>query len=276
MKPKLLITMGDSNTEGVGCWDPKIIKFPFEENGALNYAANMDRFHKLGWPSRLQVKLRYDRLINLGHGGCSDSFQLKSFIENISENELNNYEVLVIWLMTFSGRFSFYQERKVKSLMANSNNENFPELHRFYMGYLDFINDLTEDCALEQLYHIRLFRKLCKGLNINFLFSSADNYQRIFLYNNCSEHFNTSDNLDLYVNNTTYGDVAHLIDCKTFIPNFIARPDLKSKVCSHPNEQGYEFIAENMFNIIKNNFSYLVNRNHPREFKQEWRDVKQW
>jgi len=258
MKPKLLITMGDSNTEGVGCWSDDINEYTPEI-----YSANIERFHTFGWPPRLQMKLNYDYLINLGMGGSSDSHQLKSFIENITDEELEKYDVLVIWMMTFSGRFSFYRNKQVFSVQASDySNVESPEINKLAMGYVNFINDVTEDSALEQLYHIRVFNKICKDSNIKFLFTSLDKTQYTFLKENAAEHFMTSNNLDIYG--------------KEIYPAFHLNPEYKSRLCLHPNELGYEFIAENMFNIIQENFPHLVNGNHTVEFEREWRGLKQW
>lgn len=259
MKPKLLITMGDSNTEGVGCYGDETQA----ENYVKQYGKNIERFHAFGWPPRLQSKLNYDFLINLGTGGSSDSHQLKSFIENITEEELEKYEVLVIWMMTFPGRFSFYRNKRVFSVRASdSNNRQFPEISKLALGYVNFIDNVIEDSALEQLYHIRVFSKICKNAGIKFLFSSLDALQYEFLKENATKHFMTENNLD------TYG--------KQIYPQFQLNPELKSRFCMHPNESGYEFIAENIFNIIQENFPGLVNYNHTVEFGQEWRGVRQW
>jgi hypothetical protein len=258
MKPKLLITMGDSNTEGVGCWSDDT-----HDTTPETYGKNIERFHKLGWPPRLQIKLNYDYLINLGMGGTSDSHQLKSFIENITSEELEKYEVLVVWMMTFPGRFSFYRNKKVFSVQAsNVTDGKFSEIDRLAMSYMTFINNLTEDSALEQLYHIRLFNRFCEGANIKFLFCSLDKMQYEFLKETASEHFMTPNNLNMYG--------------KEIYPSMDAYSEYKSRLCKHPNEQGYEFISENIFNIIQENFSNLVNYEHVVEVQREWRGVKQW
>lgn len=258
MKPKLLITMGDSNTEGVGCWSDDTNIYSPE-----NYGANIERFHRLGWPPRLQMKLNYDYLINLGMGGSSDSHQLKSFIENITDEELEKYDVLVVWMMTFPGRFSFYRNKQVFSVQASSlNNRKLPEISRLALSYTNFINNVIEDSALEQLYHIRVFNKICKNAGVKFLFCSLDDGQYAFLKQNATEHFMVSNNLNNYE--------------KEIYPQYCKNPEYKSRLCTHPNEHGYEFIAENIFNVIHENFLGLVNCNNNVEFTQEWRGVKQW
>ena len=68
MKKKLLITLGCSFTEGVGCYDPELLKqYPVinEKIKGDIYNKSIGYFHANGWPPRLQQKLNYDRLINL-------------------------------------------------------------------------------------------------------------------------------------------------------------------------------------------------------------------
>jgi hypothetical protein len=107
-----------------------------------------------------------------------------------------------------------------------------------------------------------VYNKICQGTNIKFLFCSLDPLQYHFLEKTAPEHFLTSNNLNIYK--------------KEIYPKFDIYPEYQSRLCTHPNERGYEFIAENIFNIIKENFPLLINSNRSLEFKQEWRGLKQW
>ena len=81
MKKKLLITLGCSCTEGVGCYDLSInpekltyLKLPPKE-----LRLTRQRFHRLGWPNRVGRKINADKVLNLGVGGSSNSAHLKLF-----------------------------------------------------------------------------------------------------------------------------------------------------------------------------------------------------
>ena len=76
MKPKLLITLGCSYTSGIGTSDP---------------------YHHM-WSRQLGIKLGFDKLINLGKAGASNSGCIKKFNEMVNNFPLNEYDILVIFL----------------------------------------------------------------------------------------------------------------------------------------------------------------------------------
>ena len=109
MKTKLLITLGCSYTEGVGCYDPSVLndeKLPLGVGRGFEvYTKSLDRFHNFGWPSRLQKKLQYDSLWNIGHGGASNSETAKRWMELFGDKNLSEeYDVLVLWMVTYAER----------------------------------------------------------------------------------------------------------------------------------------------------------------------------
>ena len=124
MKKKLLITLGCSFTEGVGAYDLNKIPSVHRPNNIGNdfvverYKLYRPRFHMHSWSRYLQKSLNYDVLINLGLGGSSDSNAIKRFIEVFYENSLSeNYDVLVVWGLTFPERISFYKDGKNVSIL---------------------------------------------------------------------------------------------------------------------------------------------------------------
>jgi hypothetical protein len=78
MKKKLLITLGCSYTEGVGCYESRFLENNNPKPGIFwpdAYEGSRARFHAEGWPAKLQKLLNYDHLINLGKGRLRISFQ---------------------------------------------------------------------------------------------------------------------------------------------------------------------------------------------------------
>ena len=96
MKPKLLITLGCSWTEGVGCYVPSVyynastaVTFNDIEPLISKYHdKNKKNFHEFGWPNRLGKKLAFDKVINLGVGGSSNSTAVKIIYEFIEQNDI--------------------------------------------------------------------------------------------------------------------------------------------------------------------------------------------
>ena len=251
MKKKLLITMGCSFTEGVGCWDtstlPRNFSLSHERYQYYRYQ-QANRFHELGWPNRLGKKLGYDKVINLGLGGSSTSGQAKWFFTQYLNRDLSDWDVLIIWLLSEPSRISFYKDTKIKNLMSNPQySENYA-----FDGYIKFLSDsktYQEDMVLEQLFYRNIIKTICEQKSYNFLtfnLYSTDN-------NHIFHRFNPND--------------------KTYSPIHVdpaAPPEYYSKTCGHWNELGYEYVTTNMFNWINFKHNYLVNPNFEGEFTWEW------
>ena len=252
MKKKLLITLGCSFTEGVGCWDVESLPKNFSNDGSVNYGTvkekNRPRFHKLGWPNRLGKKLGYDKVINLGLGGSSTSGQAKWFFTQYLNKDFSDWDVLVVWLMTEPSRISFYKNTEIVNQMSNpANSENYA-----FDGYIKFLSDsntFREDLVLEQLFYRNIIKTICEQKSYNFLTFNLHSEA----HNHIFHRFNPND--------------------KTYSPIHVdpAAPDeYFSKICQHWNELGYEYVATNMFNWINFKHKHLVNPNFEGEFTWEW------
>jgi hypothetical protein len=251
MKKKLLITMGCSFTEGVGCWDldslPENLTTSHPDYRKFWYE-NKPNFHKLGWPNRLGKKLGYDKVINLGLGGSSTSGQAKWVFNEYLNKDFSEWDVLVVWLLSDASRISFYKDGEIVNQM---NNPDYPDNHA-YNGYIKFLSDsktFNEDLILEQLFYRNIIKTICELKSYNFLtfnLYSANN-------NHIFHKFNRND--------------------KTYSPIFLDKGvpgEYFSKICSHWNELGYEYVATNMYNWIKCNFTNLVNDKINDEIEWEW------
>lgn len=258
MKKKLLITMGCSFTEGVGCYDPSTIpsdmidrmKHPKVEEVYIN---NKQRFHKFSWPSRLQKLINYDVLINLGFGGSSTSGNVKVWFEKYHDkNFTDEFDVLLIWLLPAPSRFSFYRSGSIMNINP-ALNKNVYNIHSYDLGkeYAKFIDDIELDPILEQIFYLKVMEDHIKSKKFNFLFSTFDNERNKFF-----EKFHNSEN--------------RMIFEKSLFPNFEKHPEMKSLVCDHPNELGYEYISQQIFDWIQKNKPELISPVEPSEFESTW------
>ena len=172
MKKKLLITMGCSYTEGVGCYDvDKMSKsvhyalLPREEE-----IIQRKNFHRLGWPNRLGKKLGYDKVINLGLGGSSTSGQVKQFFEKHVDKDLSEWDVLIVWLLSEPSRISFYKNGCIENFCPSDSNT-------MYVEYLKWINqtnyDSDVDLFLENIFHIKIIEQLCESKGYSLLLTPA-------------------------------------------------------------------------------------------------------
>jgi hypothetical protein len=267
MKKKLLITLGCSFTEGVGCYDPLLLDTngkPIYDEG-LVYNSSVDRFHTLGWPAKLQKKLQYDCLWNLGHGAASNSENVKRWTEIFSTKKISDeYDVLVIWMLTFSGRISFYKDGKIRSVLPGSKNPTDVN-HIFYNSYLNFLGDnFNKDMILEMYFYVNIIKTICELSNYKFLYINTSNSE--------------GRDLDLLTKSTNSLNFAY----KTLYPEYnsvLDRNDYAkySAFCGHPNENGYELIAERLFQMILHEHKYLVNNNTPETYDMLYLgEPRQW
>ena len=254
-KPKLLITLGCSFTEGVGCYDPQTLinnKGDVESLSTI-YAKNKERFHEYSWPSLLQKMLNYDELINLGLGGASTSGNLKVFFEKYKDIDFSEkYDVLIIWFVPHSTRFSFYRNGHVVNIIPTMDH-NIYNRYTYKLGleYVNFIGNLSLDPTLDQLFYIKVMEDHCKLKNYNFLFTLTDPLSE-----------------SLY--NKLYDGKCMMLNGKSPLPNVYENPHLKSLACDHPNEKGYEIVAQTFFNWIQEYRKDLLSNEIPTRFISKW------
>jgi hypothetical protein len=262
-KKKLLITMGCSLTEGYGCFDTSTFDY-IPEKPLVEYnkfyeiiIKNKPNFHVNSWPYRLQRKIKYDTLINLGKGGSSTSGQLKSFIEKYFYKDFSDeYDVLVIWALPESSRISFYRNGKNIDIITSMLEEkrkwrNFEEVY-FDLGesYVSFMGDTLLDPMLEQSFYVKCMSLICSQKKYQFLFTT---------FGGIGDTDYKKNIISLYPNE---GNL-YLKQKRNLFPNFIENPNMKSLVCGHPNDIGYEYVSDVIFETIKNEYSYLMNNSEP-------------
>jgi hypothetical protein len=238
-KKNILITLGDSWVEGVGCWsdlDKTHISYQTYLKLKPKY---INRFHKFGWPNHVGKLLGYDEVINLGKSGSSTSGQVKRFME--FNAPIGNIDI--IWMITEPSRISFYSNHQVRDHVVNSYGDTLIQ------EYIKYVKDLNIDTSLEQIFYINIMREICSNRNYNLL---------ITYYN---EVCKTTQNLDTNQSNYLFK-----------IPNTIHPPDIKSmsKVCGHPNELGYEYIANLLVDEIKKNHSHFVKGEPTTNIEWSW------
>jgi hypothetical protein len=224
-RKKLLITLGCSWTEGQGC------QIPYQDN----------------WPIQLGKKLGFDKVYNFGKRGGSHSGQVKLLYDYLSKHNLDNYHVLVIFLMTEPTRFSFYINHTIQNYMI----KGYWDIEPIEKGYLETIEDLEVDPTLEQVFYIRTLESLCLNNNFDLLVTTwADNYKIFF---------------DIYQNPkiNLFSTIRKLVPPKDENWTYFAP-------CSHPNELGYEWIANEMYNGIKEKHSKWYSDVSNPNIQYEW------
>jgi hypothetical protein len=258
MKPKLLITLGCSWTKGVGCYKTEVnyntnkllSNEEIENLNYIHYQQSYDNFHEFGWPNRLGRKLGFDKVVNLGMAGGSNSSSVKIIYEYLEREDISKYETLIVWLMTEPTRFSFYSDGVLEDFQISQEIRN-PMMYE----YLKFIKNIKLDPILEQKFYLKTLENFCKVHDIDLITTSW---------------------------NEAFVDLFQFYRSKTYLhktPKLMMPPFTKNDdgyltnwaYCSHPNKNGYEWIANEMVKGIKENhskwYSGIQNENIEWEFK---------
>ena len=221
MGKNTLVVMGCSMTEGQGCWGDFNKHITKVDDMLKLRKKYRNRFYEFGWPNIVAKELGFDKVINLGKIGSSTSGQLKFF----KEQNFGNDNVYIIWMLTEPIRFSFYKKGKIKNIHPAKGTP-------IGNSYIDFVDDITLDSCLEQLFYIKCMRDISKLNNYNLLITH---------WNSASKHTQLLDDVtDNYLHK---------------VPTTILPPNRKfiSNVCGHPNELGYDWMAKTILKEIKNN-----------------------
>jgi hypothetical protein len=278
MKKKLLITLGCSFTEGVGAYNlDKVNKGAVLTSTLVKKYTQ--RFHTKSWPALLQKKIKYDKLLNLGLGGGSDSFTTKRFIEIFHNNNLQKeYDVLVVWGLTTLDRISFYRNGSIDNIILQAAYEGLQHKYKTLLAY-SFLEDYVHpsnkyfDLFLEKLYHVKIMENLTKLYGFNFLYFSMFTPLEFDMLDNFKNLYPDGKYLNQYLKEedewiNLYPHIAEKVKTypwmsKSFYPPKADEFNLTSPVCLHPNEYGYEFITNRLFSIIRKKFNSYINTTEP-------------
>ena len=221
MGKNTLVVMGCSMTEGHGCWGDFNKQITKVDDMLKLRKKYRNRFYEFGWPNIVAKELGFDKVINLGKTGSSTSGQLKFF----KEQNFGNDNVYIIWMLTEPIRFSFYKKGKIKNINPAGGTP-------IGNSYIDFVDDITLDSCLEQLFYIKCMIDICKLNNYNLLITH---------WNSASKHTQLLDDVtDNYLQKVP----------KTILPT---NKKVISNVCGHPKELGYDWMAKTILKEIKNN-----------------------
>ena len=253
-RPKILITLGCSYTEGEGCYDIELMEkynashygtLPRDEMDKIKY-----KFHRDGFPNKLGNLLNYNKVINLGLGGSGTSGQLKRFIEVFDKETFEGSDVLVFWYLSEPSRYSFYIQGSIHNRQMALPLEYQSDFDRYFIERMD----VDSDTLKEQLFYVRLMNHVCKSKNWNYLISHTQQ-----TFQEKIEKILLDEDYVLFFDGDNTMKIDSIRD--------------KSKYCQHPNEIGYEKIANKIFDKIKEHKPHLISTEIPSKFEWEWKGV---
>lgn len=256
MREKILITMGCSLTEGLGCYDltrftnQEIVEsidrgYPLLNDEELEYQRN--RFHHNGWPPKLAKKLGFDKVINLGLASASQSGSVKQFVEKYLDNNFSESEIFIIWMLSEPSRFSFYNDYKIRRYLPTCTKKKKSELEK---SWLEEIENPVIDSMYETIFYIKIMEQICENKGYHLLITSW--------VHNLMPKLNKVYQSKYYITPINFQSW-EITNLRKFTSLHYS-----SMGCGHPNEMGYDLISENLFEIIKKNHEKFV-QGEPKE-----------
>lgn len=218
---KVLITLGCSMTEGVGCYVPEYLNDkgqPINDSWEYHHRS----FHKNGWPNKVGKKMGFDHVINTGYGGSGNTYAYASFIDWINPSDLKDCDVTVIWLLTEPSRTDVYYEKQMTTVSSNNPYSLWQET---YCKAIFTSSSFDIDHALKTRLCIRSLKDVCKGRG----WKSC-----IISYLNPDKVIGLKKEIDVHYEG--------LIDTK-----------YPTAYCGHPTEEGYNVISDRIVKILKRN-----------------------
>jgi lysophospholipase L1-like esterase len=224
MKDTLLITLGDSWTQGVGCY-PENLKED-HKRGLLSmqdlFLQSFDCFQEHSWPSQTAKILNAD-LINLAKGGDANSATAKRLYSDVHEKYKESYKkVIVVFLLSDFSRFSFYNNKIIQTFMPARPNLGAENLCNAFLEHC--LNDETDELC-ETAFYLKTVEYFSESCGYDFFYGSA--FTSITQLNKI--YFKP----DIMVHN-------HYSSIRSILPN----NSYFSELCGHPNEKGYELIGK--------------------------------
>jgi len=252
MKKHLLITLGDSWTVGVGCGTSALgIRLPQTFSSEEDYTTYVTEINKrqdmYGWSRLCANLLDYD-LINLSMAGWSNSGLVKKVISDIQNTTYKTiYEkVVFVYLLTDPYRFGVFTNKGItnispRGLKSIDNTLYLPKKEALEIPvgtdeviWESYINNMIPEGAVsETIFSLICMEHFCKSCGYDFYWGTAFTpHQELSIYskvNNCL-HYNEFD------------DFRSMILKKCGLKGFSS--------CKHPNELGYQEMANYIFNKL--------------------------
>jgi len=249
-----LLTVGCSFIEGSGGFPKEFIEYckPLKKNKVdeLKNLYDPRWFTLNGIGHNLQKKLNYNRLINIGIGNSSIELQIDELFRLVDLKKLKQQhdKVTVFLLLSYPSRYNKYINGESIAIAM--------ELHKTIgVSKKQKTDNIYEDAVKDQIKYINILGSICELNEWNFVWGCVDPVQeKIIKTNKLSNYLNE------LIRTPFDGTDEVMIDFELLRNNGLLSFD------PHPNKEGYERIAENIYQWIKKNKPQLINSNDINDY----------
>jgi len=201
---------------------------------SLTYGEGTENPAKQGWPPLLCEKMGFDKLINISGPGWSTSGAIKKMVQQLNFKDYYGYEVMVLFFLPDPLRFSFHwKDKLIKNFMLTDISDKFA---------LQLFNDKPDIAAKEeQLFYIKIMEQICEN----------NNWELNLLHTNYNIH---RELIDMYPTDNWLGEGN--VEVLTW-DEYPEQHKEHTAPCNHPNERGYESVANRILKLLQNKFGYM-------------------
>lgn len=209
----------------------------FVQGGGLDLVNTM-AVHPDSWPFLLAKKLKITDVTNRGVGGGSNKLSIMKLFEDT--NDLADLEnTLIIFVWTGMQRTCIYHEDEHDWQNVLVGHRSLVEKHRkisdFYYEWMYSDHDAYTTVLQQQIF-VKLYLEYKK---VKYFFANS------FISN---QHLYKEDQIDLFFREKYLFGYSQSLHQKACYENKMISQDK-----FHPNKEGHNYIADEMFSYIKNN-----------------------
>ena len=239
MKPRILITFGDSFTHGIGNLHPELYKEKWDSiEEERNFLQNpIQKKYELdnSWGIHVANYLNMDYYLNMSNPQWSIGASWKSFLESDPRKIFSDYDVHVIFMAGYTTRMDITTGKLWDSI--NPNNDLYDEWIRYLMNGGDDVDE-----SLTFYNHSQLREIILQLRDWKWKFTLGFN------------------DLDDEIKFREYVNFTNIID-PAFEGGMFKGPDSHQFLVeydSHINEDGYKFVANHIFGYLNENHSSWI------------------
>jgi len=244
-KPKLLITIGDSWTYGVGNLHSELFEECLKTKNYHEFHTNPIQLKyelENSWGSFLSDKMGFDYFLNFSYPATSFRTLWKLFLRLYPTNTFSEYEVYIILMPTYSNRISL--DTLEKHVVVDKDDELYHEYVKF---------SIKNDFDINSMFYNQHGYDIIES--IDFITKAGWKFLLGFV---------SKDDERYFIKKYKINDYSNVIIPSCFSHGMFQGTDVnenwKVRYDGHINSDGYMYVANHIYKFIKNtNINWPLN-----------------